>query len=95
VLTVQDMEFTVQNNKLFMLQTRNGKRTGPAALKVAVDLVAEVRVAQICHPRLVLNHEPFPGSVRIQISLNILLFGATCNFGNPGGSTHVLGKHRL
>ena len=38
---MQDMEFTIENGKLFMLQTRNGKRTAPAALKVAVDLVNE------------------------------------------------------
>lgn len=39
---MQDTEFTVQDGKLFMLQTRNGKRTGPAALKIAIDLEAEV-----------------------------------------------------
>ncbi len=38
---MQDMEFTIESGKLFMLQTRNGKRTAPAALKVAVDLVSE------------------------------------------------------
>ncbi len=38
---MQDMEFTVEKGKLFMLQTRNGKRTAPAALQIAVDLVAE------------------------------------------------------
>ena len=38
---MQDMEFTIENGKLFMLQTRNGKRTGAAALKIAVDLVNE------------------------------------------------------
>jgi len=38
---MQDIEFTVQKGKLFMLQTRNGKRTAQAALKIAVDLVAE------------------------------------------------------
>ena len=38
---MQDMEFTVQEGKLFMLQCRNGKRTGPAAVKMAVDMVAE------------------------------------------------------
>ncbi len=38
---MQDMEFTVENKKLYMLQCRNGKRTAPAALKIAVDLVAE------------------------------------------------------
>ena len=38
---MQDMEFTIENGKLFMLQTRNGKRTAAAALKVAVDMVEE------------------------------------------------------
>ena len=38
---MQDMEFTIENGKLFMLQTRNGKRTAQAALKIAVDLVNE------------------------------------------------------
>ena len=38
---MQDMEFTVEHGKLFMLQTRNGKRTAKAALKIAVDLVKE------------------------------------------------------
>lgn len=38
---MQDMEFTVENNKLFMLQTRNGKRTAAAAIKIAVDMVEE------------------------------------------------------
>ncbi|MGN0737157.1 pyruvate, phosphate dikinase [Treponema porcinum] len=38
---MQDMEFTVEEGKLFMLQCRNGKRTGAAAVKMAVDMVAE------------------------------------------------------
>ena len=38
---MQDMEFTVENKKLYMLQTRNGKRTAQAALKIACDLVDE------------------------------------------------------
>jgi|YNPMSStandDraft_1061717.scaffolds.fasta_scaffold00458_8 pyruvate,orthophosphate dikinase len=38
---VQDFEFTIQEGKLYMLQTRNGKRTGPAAVKIAVDMVEE------------------------------------------------------
>ena len=63
---MQDIEFTIQQNKLWMLQTRNGKRTGPAAVKIAVDMVNEkmidkrealMRVApaqldQLLHPRL-------------------------------------------
>jgi pyruvate,orthophosphate dikinase len=38
---IQDFEFTIQEGKLYMLQTRNGKRTGPAAVKIAVDMVEE------------------------------------------------------
>lgn len=38
---MQDMEFTIERGKLFMLQTRNGKRTAKAALKIAIDLVKE------------------------------------------------------
>jgi len=38
---IQDLEFTVERGKLWMLQTRNGKRTGPAAVKIAVDMVRE------------------------------------------------------
>ena len=38
---MQDIEFTVQDGKLFLLQTRNGKRTGAAAVKIAVDMVRE------------------------------------------------------
>ncbi|MFM9068957.1 MAG: pyruvate, phosphate dikinase, partial [Planctomycetota bacterium] len=38
---VQDIEFTIEKGKLYMLQTRNGKRTGPAAVKIACDMVKE------------------------------------------------------
>lgn len=43
---MQDMEFTVEEGKLFFLQTRNGKRTTQAALKIAVDLVAEGKITE-------------------------------------------------
>ncbi len=43
---MQDMEFTIENKKLFMLQTRNGKRTAAAALKIACDLVDEGRITE-------------------------------------------------
>ncbi len=43
---MQDMEFTIENEKLFMLQTRNGKRTAQAALKIAVDLVDERMISE-------------------------------------------------
>ena len=43
---VQDFEFTIQENKLYMLQTRSGKRTGQAAIKIAVDMVEEGLVSK-------------------------------------------------
>lgn len=53
---VQDTEFTVEDGQLFMLQTRNGKRTGPAALKIAVDLwreqlITEEQAVMLVEPR--------------------------------------------
>lgn len=52
---MQDMEFTIEHGKLYMLQTRNGKRTAQAALKIAVDLVAE---GMIDEKEAVLRVEP-------------------------------------
>lgn len=52
---MQDMEFTIENGKLFMLQTRNGKRTAAAALQIAVDLVDE---GMITEKEAVLRVEP-------------------------------------
>ncbi len=63
---MQDIEFTIENNKLYVLQTRNGKRTAAAAIKIAVDLVGEKILTkeeaiqrlnpedlnQLLHPRL-------------------------------------------
>ena len=43
---MQDMEFTVEHGQLYMLQTRNGKRTAPAALKIACDLVDEGMISE-------------------------------------------------
>jgi pyruvate,orthophosphate dikinase len=43
---VQDFEFTIENNELFMLQTRTGKRTAQAAIKIAVDMVKEKLISQ-------------------------------------------------
>lgn len=43
---MQDIEFTVQNNKLWMLQTRSGKRTAPAAIRIAVEMVNEGLIDQ-------------------------------------------------
>ncbi|MEL6388310.1 MAG: PEP/pyruvate-binding domain-containing protein, partial [Pseudomonadota bacterium] len=52
---MQDLEFTVEDNKLYMLQTRNGKRTAAAALKLAVDMVGE---GLITESEAVLRLEP-------------------------------------
>ena len=63
---MQDMEFTIERGKLFMLQTRNGKRTAEAAVRIAVDMADEklidrrtalmrvdpVQLEQLLHPRL-------------------------------------------
>ncbi len=43
---MQDIEFTIERGRLFMLQTRSGKRTGAAAVKIAVDMVKERRISQ-------------------------------------------------
>jgi len=43
---MQDLEFTIEKGKLFMLQTRNGKRTAAAALKIAIDLVSEGMITE-------------------------------------------------
>ena len=43
---MQDMEFTIENGKLFMLQTRNGKRTAEAALRIAVEMVEEGKITK-------------------------------------------------
>ena len=63
---MQDMEFTIERNRLFMLQTRNGKRTAEAAVRIAVEMADEklidrgtalmrvepVQLEQLLHPRL-------------------------------------------
>lgn len=52
---MQDMEFTIERGKLYMLQTRNGKRTAAAALKIAVDLVQECKLS---HEEALMKVEP-------------------------------------
>ncbi len=52
---VQDFEFTIQQGRLYMLQTRNGKRTGPAAVRIAVDMVKE---GLLSHKEALLRVEP-------------------------------------
>ena len=52
---MQDMEFTIQDGKLWMLQTRNGKRTGAAMVKIAMDLL---RAGEIDEKTALLRIEP-------------------------------------
>ena len=74
---MQDMEFTVERNKLYMLQTRNGKRTAAAEIKIAVDMVSEglidketaimrigpEQIDQLLHPKF--NEEEIKEAVEI------------------------------
>jgi pyruvate, orthophosphate dikinase len=69
---LQDIEFTIQHGKLWMLQTRNGKRAGKAMIKIAVDLVAEGKISkdeavlrieaskldEVLHPTIDPKHRP-------------------------------------
>jgi pyruvate,orthophosphate dikinase len=71
---MQDLEFTIQRGQLFMLQTRNGKRTGKAMVKVAVDLFTEGKLSskeavlridpqkldEVLHPTIDPKHRPTP-----------------------------------
>src|SRR5262249_39470306 len=52
---VQDFEFTIQDRTLYLLQTRNGKRTAQAAVRIAVDMVAEGLISE---PEAILRVEP-------------------------------------
>lgn len=78
---MQDCEFTVQDGELFMLQTRNGKRTGQAALRVAVDLESEGLVTK---EEAVLMVEPR--------HLDQLLHPMFENVGSQEYKTSILGK---
>jgi len=79
---MQDIEFTVEDEKLYLLQTRNGKRTAQAAIKVAADLVAEGvidrsealrridpgQLDQLLHPAIGTGHEQRPLTVGLNAS---------------------------
>ncbi len=84
---MQDMEFTIEKNRLFVLQTRNGKRTAPAAIRIAVEMVEEQLISkqaalmkidslhlnQLLHKRIDSNQE-----------LNEIAFGLNAS---PGAAT--------
>ena len=79
---MQDMEFTVQNGTLYMLQTRTGKRTGQAAVNIAVDMVAEgaidvatavtrvepAQLDQLLHPMIDPDYQPIVLAVGLPAS---------------------------
>lgn len=65
---MQDMEFTIEHGKLYILQTRNGKRTANAALKIAVDLVKEGKISE---KEAVLRIEPKQLEQLLHPSFNI------------------------
>ena len=86
---MQDMEFTIENGKLFMLQTRNGKRTAQAALKIAVDLVNE---GMITKEQALLKVEPRQLDQLLhpnfeEISLKCAQVVATGLAASPGAAT--------
>ena len=66
---MQDMEFTIERGKLFMLQTRNGKRTAKSALKIAVDMVAEGLVTKQKHSSRLILHSLTHCSIRHSIRM--------------------------
>jgi pyruvate,orthophosphate dikinase len=82
---MQDIEFTVQENRLWMLQCRTGKRTGKGAVKIAVDMVNEGLIDhrsaikmveprhldQLLHPQVYLSNE-YHKSVALYTLLTIL-----------------------
>ena len=61
---MQDMEFTIEKGKLYMLQTRNGKRTAAAAIRIACDLIDE---GMITETEEIGNYGPFKQSLRKEI----------------------------
>ena len=93
---MQDLEFTIEDGKLFLLQTRLGKRTGAAAVRIATDLVAEKKISE---QEALLRVDPesitqllspvFKGSGKKQAIANGLLLAKGLNAG-PGAATGVL-----
>ena len=91
---MQDMEFTVENEKLYMLQTRNGKRTAAAAIKIACDLIDEGMISekealmQIDAKSLdMLLHPQFdPKALKAADKNNVVAKGIAASPGAPAGS---------
>jgi len=86
---MQDFEFTIQDSKLYMLQTRNGKRTGLAAVRVAIDMVREGLISQ---EEAVLRVEPnqlydflVPRLVEKDVKIELLAIGLPASPGAAVG----------
>ncbi|MEG2004190.1 MAG: pyruvate, phosphate dikinase, partial [Clostridia bacterium] len=88
---MQDMEFTIENKKLYMLQTRNGKRTAAAALKIAVDLVDE---GMITTDEAILKVEPkqLDTLLHPQFSIDSLRTATAVASGLPASPGAATGK---
>jgi pyruvate,orthophosphate dikinase len=88
---MQDMEFTIEDGKLFMLQTRSGKRTAAAALKIAVDLVDE---GMITEEEAVMRVEPkqLDALLHPQFDLNALRKAQPLGKGLPASPGAACGR---
>jgi len=84
---LQDLEFTVERGKLWMLQTRNGKRTGPAGVRIAVEMVREGLIDE----RTAIMRIPAGDSIKlltkwsIQAKLKVLTKGINASPGAASG----------
>ena len=86
---IQDFEFTIQDRKLYMLQTRNGKRTGPAAVRIAVEMAEEKLISK---KEAVLRVDPPPArSVAAPGSGSEIERLAQPLDGRPAGFTRCIG----
>jgi len=105
---MQDLEFTIQRGQLFMLQTRNGKRTGKAMVKVAVDLVAEGKLTpkeavlridpqkldEVLHPTIDPKARPTPIAKGLPASPGAAI-GRVVFTANAAEEWHNKGEHVL
>lgn len=86
---MQDLEFTIQEGRLFLLQTRNGKRTTQAAVKIAVDMVAEKLINE---KEAVLRINPYSLDQLLHPRLDPLKKGVPITKGLPASPGAVSGK---
>lgn len=88
---MQELEFTIQNGKLYVLQTRNGKRTANAALKIAVDLVRENKITEE-EAIMMINAKQLDTLLHPQFDKNALLKEKALAQGLPASPGAATGK---